>query len=598
MEIDTTKRPTILERTGDRIASLVEKAHLSEQTILIILAFVVGLSTGFVALFFRFLIHFFYGLFFGKGELVFSQLTTNWHIFIPLIPALGGLLVGPIVSFFSSEAKGHGVPEVMLAVATKGGIIRPRVAVAKSVASSICIGSGGSAGREGPIVQIGSAVGSTIGQYFRMSDQRIKVLVGCGAAGGISAVFNAPIAGVFFALEIILGDFAIHTFGPVVLSSVIASVVTHAFLGNYPAFSVPHYELLSVAELPMYLILGGLCGLFSVLYIVTLYRAEDFFEDRVKIPGYLKPALGGLLLGIIGVFFPQVFKDGYEFIKQALYSEMALWLMSVLIFLKILATSLTLGSGNSGGIFAPSLFIGSMAGGSFGKLMHWLFPAVTASSGAYALVGMGAVVAGATHAPITAMVIIFEMTGDYRIILPLMLACAFSALLTRRLKPESIYTLKLVRRGITLRGGRDIEVLSSIYVKEVMNRHYQTIPQHMSLGAIWRLMEDSREECFPVTDENGRFLGMISLQDLRTIITREGMDNLIIARDIANSDITSLSPYESLASASHKFGLRDTVALPVIDENVPHRLVGIVTRQDLIKAYDKRLIQKATGIER
>lgn len=597
MDTSVIKKGSVLERVSDRIALLVEKSGLSEQTILIILAFVVGLSTGFVALFFRFLIQFFYGLFFGEGEKLFSLLTSDWRIFIPLIPALGGLLVGPIVSFFASEAKGHGVPEVMLSVATKGGVIRPRVALAKSVASSICIGSGGSAGREGPIVQIGSAIGSTIGQYFRMSDQRIKVLVGCGAAAGISAVFNAPIAGVFFALEIILGDFAIHTFGPVVLSSVIASVVTHTFLGNYPAFSVPHYELVSVAEIGMYLILGGLCGLFSVLYIVTLYKTEDIFEGRIKIPGYLKPALGGFLLGIIGIFFPQVFKDGYEFIKQALYAEMALWIMFVLIFLKILATSLTLGSGNSGGIFAPSLFIGAMAGGSFGKLMHWLFPAVTASSGAYALVGMGAVVAGVTHAPITAMVIIFEMTGDYRIILPLMLACAFSALLTRRLKPESIYTLKLIRRGVTLKGGRDMEVLSSIHVKEIMNRHYQTIPQHTTLGAIWRLVEDSREDCFPVTDENGRLLGMITLQDLRTIISREGMDNLIIAGDIANPNITALSPYENLASASHKFGLRDTIALPVIDENVPHRLVGILTRRDLIKAYDKRLIEKATGIE-
>lgn len=179
-----------------------------------------------------------------------------------------------------------------------------------------------------------------------------------------------------------------------------------------------------------------------------------------------------------------------------------------------------------------------------------------------------------------------------------MLACAFSALPTRRLKLESIYTLKLVRSGITLKDGRDIEVSSSISVKEVMNRHYQTIPQHMTLGAIWRLMEESREDCFPVTDKNGRFLGMITLQDLRTIITREGMDNLIIAGDIANPNITPLSPYESLASASHKFGLRDTMALPVIDENVPHRLVGILTRRDLIKAYDKRLIEKATGIER
>ena len=255
--------------------------HFSETQILITMAVVIGLGTGLGAYFFIWLIVTCKDIFFGYSESMLAGQAGAIKWWIPAIPVVGGLIVGPIVYGFSVEAKGHGVPEVMDAVARKGGVIRPRVAVAKAVASAICIGSGGSAGREGPIVQIGSAIGSTIGQIFKMSSDRVKVLVGCGAAGGISAVFNAPIAGVIFSLEIILGDFAIKTFSPVLISSVIASVVIRSFLGNSPAFQVPDYTLVSAWEIPLYMVLGIVCGGVAVMFTQSLYYTEEFF-DRLK----------------------------------------------------------------------------------------------------------------------------------------------------------------------------------------------------------------------------------------------------------------------------------------------------------------------------
>ena len=431
-------------------ARFLRRLRLSETNLLILLSVLVGLATAFGAIGFVKLIEFFNDLFFGLTDQILSSAVgfASWggyRWWLPLIPALGGLLVGPIVYRYASEAKGHGVPEVMDAVARLGGIIRPRVAAAKTIASAICIGSGGSAGREGPIVQIGSAFGSMVGQLFRMSGSRVKILVGCGAAAGISAVFNAPIAGVIFSLEIILGDFAIKTFAPVILASVVSSVVTRTFLGNHPAFEVPSYSLVSAWEIPMYVVMGIGLGALAVLFTRSLDAMEDFFNN-LKIANWTKPALGGLLLGGLAIFYPQVLADGYQTIRLTLYGDMGIWLLVVLIFMKLIATSLTLGSGNSGGIFAPSLFMGAVAGGSFGIMIHKLFPTVTATPGAYALVGMAGLVAGATHAPITALLIIFEMTSDYRIILPLMVTVVFSALVAGRLFPQSVYTIKLFKR--------------------------------------------------------------------------------------------------------------------------------------------------------
>jgi len=568
--------------------------QFSETQILIGMSVVVGLGTGVGAMLFIKLIESFRELFFGHYTQVLSDYIGDVNYWIPLIPLAGGILVGPIVYKFASEARGHGVPEVMAAVARKGGIIRPRVALAKAVASAICIGSGGSAGREGPIVQIGSAIGSSIGQIFRMSPGRTKVLVGCGAAAGISAVFNAPIAGVIFSLEIILGDFAIKTFSPVLIASVVASVVSRSFFGDHPAFAVPSYSLVSAWEIPLYMILGGACGAVAVLFTRTLHTFEEIF-DKIKMPGMLKPALGGLLLGGIGIYFPQVFADGYETIKLTLYGNMVIWVLVALIFLKIVATSLTLGSGNSGGIFAPSLFIGAVTGGAFGFAIHSIFPDITATSGAYALVGMAALVGGTTHAPITAILIIFEMTSDYRIILPLMIAVVFSTLVARRLFNPSIYTIKLIKRGIFLKGGKDTAILQAHRVSEIMDREFETISADMRLVNIIGKIEDSKETFFPVINREGKFLGTLNVQDFFGILTQHTLDYLVIAQDIVVTNNVTLHPEDNLQTAQEKFAVQGTSALAVVNRNDPTIILGVLRRPDMIQFYNSKLIESLRG---
>ncbi len=395
-----------------------------------VLAVFVGLAGGFGAVGFRYLINFFQSLAYGSdGNLLDLVKSIPWYLRVS-VPALGGLVVGPLVYFWAREAKGHGVPEVMEAVALKSGLIRKRLVIIKSLASAICIGTGGSVGREGPIVQIGSAIGSTIGQMLKISADRMRTLVGCGAAAGIAATFNAPIAGSMFALEIILGDFGLATFSPIVISSVIATAVSRHFLGDAPAFIVPAYELVSAWEFPLYVLLGLFCAVVAVTFIKTLYRVEDIF-DGLKFPEYLKAVIGGIILGVISLLFPQILGVGYGAIDLSLGQSYTWWLLLVLVMCKILATSITIGSGGSGGIFAPSLFMGAMAGGFFGTVVHNLFPSVTASPGAYSIVGMGAVVSATTHGPLTALLMLFEMTGDYKIILPLMITCIISIIAGR-----------------------------------------------------------------------------------------------------------------------------------------------------------------------
>jgi CIC family chloride channel protein len=362
-------------------------------------------------------------------------------------------------------------------------------------------------------------------------------------------------------------------------------------LGNYPAFLVPAYDLVSVWEIPLYVILGLAAGGVSVLFIKLLYKSENLFES-LKIKGHLKPALGGLLLGIIAIFYPQVFGVGYQWISAALHEEMFWGVMLFLIFLKIIATSLTLGSGGSGGIFAPSLFIGAMLGGLFGSVVHVLFPQVAATPGAYALVGMSALVAGTTHATLTAMLIIFEMTGDYRIILPLMLASVLSTLLANRLSRESIYTLKLVRKGISLKGGKDVSILTSTLVREVMSRSWESISQSMPMGQLLKVVEESRFSFYPVVNSSGDLEGILSLQDIRNLITKRGLENLVIVKDVMPGYTQLLTEDETLASALQKFGLQDVEVLPVVDKGDPKKLVGVLKRADIITFYNKKLLER------
>lgn len=576
-----------------KINNLIRKLRWSGSNVLIVLAVIVGGATALGAIGFIKLIHYFNDVFFGMTDQILteaagsSDFTYKW--WLPIIPMLGGLLVGPIVFKFAKEAKGHGVPEVMNAVARLGGIIRPRVAAAKTIASAICIGSGGSAGREGPIVQIGSAIGSTIGQMFRMSGDRVKILVGCGAAAGISSVFNAPIAGVIFSLEIILGDFTITAFSPVIISSVVASVVTRTFLGNHPAFDIPDYALVSAWEIPLYVVMGIMLGGGGVGFTRTLTFFEDVF-DRIKIAPWTKPALGGLLLGGIAIFYPQVLADGYETIRLTLHGEVGWKLLVVLIFAKLLATSMTLGSGNSGGIFAPSLFMGAVAGGAFGFAVNHVFPGTTAGPGAYALVGMAGMVAATTHAPMTALLIIFEMTSDYRIILPLMITVVFSAMVAGRLFSHSIYTIKLARRGIDIRGGKDINVLKSHKVSQVMDSNFRTLAASTPLAKIFDTIEHSTESYFIVNDHEGHLQGVLSFQDIRSLLSQHAADYLVIAQDVVRPDPIVVFSDDDLEQAYNVFQVKDLSLVPVVDRANPLKVIAVIRHKALIDYYNKRLI--------
>ncbi len=571
---------------------ILRKIRTNEHTIMAVLAVVVGIAGGFGAIGFRYLIDFLQTIAYGSSdELLEVVATIPWHIKI-WIPALGGVIVGPLVYFLAREAKGHGVPEVMEAVALRSGIIRKRIVLVKSLASAVSISTGGSVGREGPIVQIGSAIGSTLGQILKVSADRMRTLVGCGAAAGIAATFNAPIAGSMFALEIILGDFGLATFSPIVISSVVATAVSRAYLGDTPAFIVPTYELVSVWEFPIYLFLGLFCAAVGVTFTKTLYRIEDLF-DSFKFPEYLKAVIGGLILGALGLAFPQILGVGYGSMDMVLMQQIAWWLMLLLVIVKILATSITIGSGGSGGIFAPSLFLGAMAGGFFGMVVHSLFPATTASPGAYSIVGMGAVVAATTHGPLSAILILFEMTGDYKIILPLMFSCIIGAIASGQLLKDSIYTLKLGRRGVNIKEGKEVNILKSIRVSEVMTRGVETISEGCTMEVMADMIAKSKFNSFPVLDSDNRLAGIVSFNDYSEAIFNEDLKHLLVAKDLATSDVVTVSADDNLYAALEKISRKDFATLPVMSVRDPGRLVGIVSRRDIIRAYDKAVLKKS-----
>ena len=424
----------------------LRSSFLPEQNYLVILAVVIGVVTGLGSVGFILFIELLAD--FARGP-VAALLERFGPARLVLLPALGGLMVGPLVQRFGPEAKGHGVPEVMTALATRGGHIRKRIVAVKVVAAALTIGFGGAAGRVGPLVQIGSAVGSTVARWTRPTRSNVRRLVTCGAAGGVAAILDAPIAAAIFAMEVLIGrvrgDFLL-----VLLASLGACLTARYLLGNSPAFRVPEYELASGAELPLYLLMGVLLGTAAIGYVRLLYWSEDAFGGW-RFPDYLKPAAGGLVVGLLLRFYPQIYGAGFPAIEPALEGRLPWELLLGLFAAQLLANCATLGSGGSGGVFAPCLFMGAMLGGAFGSLANGLLPGWTAGSGAYALVGMAAFFAAAAKAPATSILLLFEMTDDYRIVLPLLAATAGSVYVSHRVLPFSVYTLKLQRRGIELR---------------------------------------------------------------------------------------------------------------------------------------------------
>jgi CIC family chloride channel protein len=576
-----------------RLQRLLHRLHAgvrqSEHVYMVLAALVIGLGGGLAAVAFRKLI--------GYGNLVAwrdAQYTLDYMRQLPfwwkvIAPAIGGFICGLIVYYLAREAKGHGVPEVMEAVALRGGRIRPRVVLAKMVASASCIASGGSVGREGPIVQIGSALGSTIGQWLNLDPRRMRTLVGCGSAAGIAATFNAPVAGALFAVEIILADFGIMQFSPIVISSVAATVIGHHFFGDMPAFVVPKYSLVHYKELFIYGVLGILAGLAALAFVRVLYFMEDLFE-KPKVWPPIKALLGGALVGVIGLWFPQIFGVGYEAIGEALQGHTAWGLLFALVAAKIAAVSITIGSGGSGGIFAPSLFIGAMTGGAVGTVVHLIWPASTAGPGAYALVGMAAVVGAATHAPITAIVIIFELTADYKIMLPLMISCTIATLLATRLERGSIYTIKLLRRGVDIHRGRDISVLRHLLVRDEMRSEAVTVPPGAGLMRVVSEFVEHPGTTIFVVDDDRRLLGVITGNQSRSVMAdASSFEALIIAQDLMQeTGFPVVRAADTLADVMKRLE-RYRGEVPVVEDG---RLIGVIWPEDVIARYNAELFKR------
>jgi CIC family chloride channel protein len=588
------KKQTLFSTTLDRFSPPV-------GLLLLILSIVIGAGTGLAAVLFIKLIaaiqHF------GYTTLP-AYLPWLGKLVYFVVPVLGGLLVGPLI-LFAKEAKGHGVPEVMQALILRGGRIRARVAGAKILASALCIGTGGSAGREGPIVQVGSALGSSIGQILRLSDERIRNLVGCGAAAGIAATFNAPIAGVVFAIEVLMVNLNVRSFGNVVIAAVSSSIVSRFFLGTQPAFSVPIHSLVSPVSLVFYLVLGLLSAIIGIMFIRMLNRAEIMF-DEWDFPQLYKPAIGAALLGICGVLFmflpaaegifmPFMYGSGFHFIEEVLQGNVSFWILLLLVFLKPLATSFTLGSGNSGGVFAPSLFIGAMLGGCLGVGFKHFFPEISGDPAAYALVGMAALFSATARAPLTAMLIVFEMSNDYLMILPLMVAGVTACYFAQWLHPESIYTLKLAKRGIRFAEGRDMDIMQSVRVEEVMRTQLVTINKDNSLYELMALFQETNLLGFPVVTDEKRLWGIITLQDIHRAQSEGSSLRDMKVSDLAIEGPIAVFPDEPIWVAIQKMSPRDLARLPVVSRDGSMRLIGSISRSDILRAYDVGIVRKQRG---
>jgi CIC family chloride channel protein len=497
----------------------------SHPITLVPMAVAVGAITGLGAVGFRYLITAFTKMFTGFSD--YSALgrvaSTHWPAlgfwFLLVTPAIAGAVYGPLVYRFAPEARGHGVPEVMYAVAHRSGRIAPQVTIVKALASALCIGGGGSVGREGPIVQIGSAVGSALAQLLGLNTDRMRLLVACGAAGGISATFNTPLAGAFFAIELILRTVAAEAFGAVVLSSVTAAVVGRALLGDHPFLALPVFAVRNPMEYLLYTALGVGAGVLGVAFSKLLYLVEDLCDWVWRGPEWARPAAGGLVLGGLLIALPQMYGVGYPVLESAISGRYVVGMLLLLMVGKMLATSLTIGIGGSGGVFAPTLFIGAMAGTAFGATVHQWWPGLAESPGAYGLIGMGAALGAATRAPITAVVILFELTGEYSIILPLMAAVAMAAGTGRLLSKTTIYTAKLWRRGVDLESASSGR-LSAFTAADIAAPAPPPMRADTELATAATILSGPALAMTPCVDEAGRYAGCLSIQNLAEALNR------------------------------------------------------------------------------
>jgi len=558
---------------------------ISENTTLLGLAVGVGLATAGGVWLFRQGYEFFTRTYqIGLSASLLSFLGS-WAL-IPLL-ALAGLLVGLIKARFVGEERHHGVAGIMESVAYSGGRLPYRKVPFKALLASFSIGAGASVGPEDPSVQIGANLGSWFGQRLRLSDDRVRLLVAAGAAGGVAAAFRAPIAGVFFALEIILGDFSTSSFSVVVLASVVASVFTQAIDAGGPELGIRTYALGGLQEVPLYVLLGLLIAPMAVLFIRTLYWQHDLWH-HLKLSAPLKTALAGVIVGVIGVFLPQILGTGRETMNAVLNqsgTEFSIALLLGLSLAKMIASTISLGGGFVGGMFAPSLFVGAAFGGAYGRIVQVALGGnMSADPAAFAMAGMAAMMTGVIRAPITAVLLLFELTNDYNLILPIMLAVAVCLIIVERFAPDGIYQHGLARKGIRLSRGRDIDLMQIVTVGEAMSEPHLVSSQD-TIESLAAVFDKHQTHGLVVIDDSQALFGIVTIQDLAR--AREA-DHTAITKvaDICTRDVLTVTPDLPIARALQLIGERDLGRLPVVDKNDPHKVVGVLRRRDIMRAYD------------
>jgi CIC family chloride channel protein len=505
------------------------------------------------------------------------------------------VLLIPLSLLFPGEVNGYGFTKFLRKVNLEGGYIRTRTIFLKLISTALTIGTGNSAGVEGPIAAIGGAIGSQVGQISRVSGARMKVYIAAGCAGGIAGIFNAPLAGIFFASEIVLlGTFEISSFSALVIASAISTVVTRAWYGENPAFSIPVYHLVNpFVELPIYTVMAIVTGLIAVFHIRIFYFIRDKYQI-LPIHPQLKPLTGAFIIGCIGMAYPQIMGNGYRFIESVLNGSGTLPILVALIFLKIIATAITLGSGGAGGVFAPALFIGAMIGGAFGYLANMLSPTMTADPGAYATVGIGTFLAASTHAPMTATFLLFEMTGNYTIIVPIMLTSIISTMVAKRLNKDSIDTVDFTREGIDIHEGRETAIMKSLRVGKAITEDVDFISEKANINQLLEIFRMAKSGFyFPVIDDSGKMTGIISMQDVKNILHKAEEERVCyLVGGICSRDVIMLTPDDSLYTAMQLFDIKGIEEIPVVEDLENRWVVGMLKRRDVIAAYNHEVLKK------
>ncbi len=573
---------------------MLMRARRSENTMLLILAVVVGIASGVGVWLYRKGIEFFQSIFVDRlADITLAPVLGAAAIIVTL--ALAGLIVGWIMNRYIGEERHHGVAGIMEAVALTGGHLRYARMPVKAFASALSLGAGASVGPEDPSVQIGANVGSFLGQKLHLSPDRVRVLVAAGGGSAIAAVFRAPIAGVFFAMEVILnGEFITSSFGVVVLACVVSSVVTQSIEVGGPEFGALTYTLGSVLEMPLYLLLGLVLAPVCVVFIRAIYWQHDMwhhYAGRISRP--LRTALAGALVGLVGIFLPQILGTGREPMISVLGSTDVQYTVALLLILglvKVLMTSLSLAGGFVGGIFAPSLFVGTMLGGAFGRIINSIFQSGALSDPqAYAIAGMAAVMAGVVRAPITAIMLVFEVTNDYRLILPIMLASVTCVFLAEMFEPDGVYALGLKRKGVRLRQGRDVDVMQGLIVQDAMLKPAPTIYADASLLELRDALRKFHAHGISVVDDHNQLIGIVTLSDLQKAYEAGMVEGYV--RDILIKDVVTTLPDEPLWTAIRHMGQRDIGRLPVLNP-VTREPVGVLTRNSIMRAYNQAITAK------